>query len=264
MVRLIGLVAAAGLAALCLLSTASAGSESAPPKIRLHPDGQRDIPAMKSASQIRAELLAMNYSDVIDDCGYITLAEAEQPSNPVYLRVGDFAAGVKEWQSKNSHGVSLTEREWGHLLGWNSPDGGHEVTLTNLITVLDGYHMQYGKLPDCGLDLYPELLTADGYQAFLRLTRKEQLLRLCFIINPSTGRIYDSFAHPKWECGAVDVSIIADKNELEQNYKAQTNMAIPDGLDGRATKPCNQIWVITFYGESPNTIIYKWELPRAL
>lgn len=212
--------------------------------------------------KLRAELLARDYSDILDARGYISLFDAKNASGEMeYLK--HLVNMFEHRKGCNINDRPLTDREYGAFIGWNYLPGEAAFSLHNIQYVLE-YCRTHGSLPNTALDLYPELLTVEGYTEFINLGAREQVRRSRYIINPITGRFYDSFINPQWVYGGIDISYVNGIDAIEKHYSSYANSVVDINPDTGEQILCNQLAIVTFYGETPGSILWKWVLPQAV
>jgi hypothetical protein len=65
---------------------------------------------------------------------------------------------------------------------------------------------QRGRLPRDGIELFEQLGTAEGLEAFLRLTRDSQFEACAVGINPLTARFYADLSDASTEAGGIRIA----------------------------------------------------------
>jgi hypothetical protein len=168
---------------------------------------------------------------------------------------------LRERLAKEQTAQPLTEKDYGILLGWRLPSG-MPVTFVDLLMPVDQYYVQNHKLPENGLETTPELLTPEGYGKFMALAPAAKLHDYRFILNPVSGKFYDSYQSKDWTPGGINITIIDDPKVVEEQY---SDLRVPVGLgldlSGKKEKP-HEVWLVRFYGEQPGSVIWDYTWAR--
>jgi hypothetical protein len=219
--------------------------------------------SMESTSQIREGLLAQDYRGILEHNGFITLSEAKAATGEnAYLRI--YAENADQRIGCNEPGHTLSNKECGMMIGWRMPNAVIVTTQTNLMLGLGRYIREKGVVPISGPDIYPELLTNEGYANFCNLSPQQQIIRYNCIINPITGKFYDSFCNPEWVYGGLNVEMVNGREEIARRFKEYSKTKVIVDMETGESVLCNRLIVTTFYGEAPGLILYKWIEPQAI
>ncbi len=219
--------------------------------------------SLKTSAEIRQELLSLDYSDVLASSGFITLEQAQAATgDDAWLRI---CAEMAQAQIKrHCADRQLSGREYGMLIGWNLPGGGNNIPSRSLLMLVEGYLGNHGRLPASSAELLPPLMTNEGWAEFSNLSREEQVRRLNCVINPITGKVFDSFVNPQWVRGGVNIEVIDDQQEILRRFGSYANGEVIVDRETGATVPANRLVVTTFYGEDPGSVLCQMVQPRAI
>ncbi|GEM_PF-2464691 len=139
-------------------------------------------------------LVAHDFSADIEQQVYIDLAGA---SPEVDALIGIKAASaVPQWPGDDK------------VLGLKHIVGGHCWTTQSTLLLISKYFAIHNELPRTGLDLFPELVTREGYDEFRAMTPTERIVRYHAGINPYTARFYESFTDPAWRPGGLFIDCL--------------------------------------------------------
>jgi hypothetical protein len=219
--------------------------------------------SIKAASQIRTEVLALDYNNLMLANDFISLDEAKCATGE-YEYLKTYAEVAEAREGCNIVDRPISWREYGTLIGWRMPNGEVVITRRSLMLPLDKYIRLNNAVPRSGPDMYPELLTKEGYADFCALSPADQIVHYRCIVNPITGKYYDSFSNPQWVYGGVNVEIVDGADEIQRRFKEYAAMPVVVNVKTGATAPCNRLLVITFYGETPGSVIWQWVSPQVI
>lgn len=209
-----------------------------------------------SNGEMIQELAAFDFSQYLAQCDYVTLDEASAPGHELQ----DEARVLRERLSRTQSPAQLTEKDYGVLLAWKLPDG-MPVTIVHTMMVVDRYYQKHHALPSSGLEAMPRLLTPEGYSHFMALAPEAKLHDYRFIINPISGKFYESYQSQQWTPGGINITIIDDPSIVAEQY---AELRVPVGylgLDGEVESP-HAIWLVRFYGETPGSVIWDYTWAR--
>ena len=163
----------------------------------------------------------------------------------------DFARFIRP---TDLHSKQLTSLESKHLSLYYLTKWyplGCEVTIRHAFR----YIQQFGVVPANGIDLMkwlkPEIFTTDGFAEFRLLPADEQLLIVHGGINPSTGRLYETFTDETWHQFGICISKLEGEDAIVEIPVAPDRLE--PGEDFR-TEP-RQGWRIILFGEEPGSVL---------
>jgi hypothetical protein len=115
-------------------------------------------------------------------------------SDQVARFVGGKARSARAWAPADEKLLGVRVDANGEWWSWNN-------TVALIVTAL----VRDGVVPETGADLYPELKTSRGYDAFFEMPAKERAARYLGGINPLTGKWYRSFSLHTDEPGGISI-----------------------------------------------------------
>jgi hypothetical protein len=132
-----------------------------------------------------------------------------------------------------------------------NPLPGSETKLgpTGVAFEIANFHYRNGRLPVNALELRPELLTEEGYVAFLAMEPIERLEQYGDLVNRITGKFYSTF-EPEWIAGGISASRRAPVGKVTLTKGKK--------VEHPATDP-NIVWEYEYwvYGAQTDSIIWK-------
>lgn len=147
-----------------------------------------------SDESVAPRLMGYDFAAELDQQVYLDMPGA---SPEVDAAIGIKAASaVPQWPGDDK------------VLGLKHIIGGQRWTTQSTLLLISKYFAMHGELPDTGLDLFPELLTLDGYESFLAMTPTERIVRYHAGINPYAARFFESFTAPAWRPGGLFIDYL--------------------------------------------------------
>jgi len=137
-------------------------------------------------------------------------------------------------------------------LGGFAQTGHQPYELSQLLWQVCRYSQEHaGQFPTSAVDLFPSLLTADGYKRYMAYSPEEQLALSAYAVNPVTGHFFSSFQSRTWSPGGLDI-----EPYTQQELLSQPRIATRD----KATGGLPHWWHVTVYGEKPGTTLMRTSL----
>ncbi|MDQ3023248.1 MAG: hypothetical protein M3R04_02505 [bacterium] len=91
---------------------------------------------------------------------------------------------------------------------------GTNIPNANLSAVYVGnFSDRFGRLPDDATELLPDLQTAEGFDAFMALSKVEQFKKCAYLVNRVTGHPYSTFKR-HWNPGGLSVQAFAPGDNI--------------------------------------------------
>jgi hypothetical protein len=213
----------------------------------------------RSAAELRQQLAQFDFSPDLAKCGFSIYDDPETQTTgydrSLAQRVRRF---IHDGQVPDRVLTRAEKQRLGVLKG-PGKDGGTGLFL--LIGTIRKHFNETGAFPASAVDLYPELLTAQGYNAFAALPTAERMEKYGAGVNPITGYFYGSFEDTSWTPGGIKIEHIDDPVKAQERFptmRMPLDMSNPNG----ETRPINGVWLLHIYGEEPDSSLldetYWW------
>jgi hypothetical protein len=128
---------------------------------------------------------------------------------------------------------------------------GKKRELSEAVAGVVRFAMEHGRLPENGLELFPELLTVAGYDAFMRLSPVQRFEKYSAGVNLVTGKFYSTYSGD-WNPGGLSFA----KAEQGKTVVLKTR---PNGkplLSTKSPSGYDDLWHYQAYGATKGKIIY--------
>lgn len=214
------------------------------------------------------EVSNADFSELLTDTRFATFKSVVNHPDPGLAKLVQIHKKMLKSQLDTR---ALTPREEMRAGIWLLPSGRRGVMLDTLNAVFEFYNA-HGRLPDSGMELYPELSTSAGLEAFATLSDEDKLEKYFAGINPITGHWYQSFNSSQWAPGAIDFRVL-EGEQIEALFGAPVMFGDPEnmqdsGVDGkhsmhsgeeepRELRKVEKLFQVKVWGENPATIIYE-------
>jgi hypothetical protein len=136
-------------------------------------------------------------------------------------------------------------------------NGAGRTDLSHVLSIACGFKKYNGVLPKDGAELLAWLWENETSEAerVSKLSRSQQFTELNALVNPVTGKLYESFQAEAWSPGAVSFRELTDLKEIDKAFVDAFGWTPGDG--GLVTEMPNflSVWEIKLYGEEPDEVL---------
>lgn len=194
-------------------------------------------------ASVRADLLSLDFSAEVSELPPASLGDTG--FKPKHLQT--------PWDN-----LSLVEQRL--LAGHRSKAGQAEFGVARAAVQFVSFYRKFGKAPQDGIDLLlvlnPDLVTRAGADRLLGLSSQQQFELLRVVVNPATGRVYESFRRDS--SSPFHVAIWRAEGE-------NATRTLPFAIFGAGGKLLpsmreHQRWEIEVYGSRPGVPIAHKEI----
>jgi hypothetical protein len=184
---LTALIAAAALVVYSCATGAIHGTSAVPPV-----DAN---PAQKE--QRLAELLAADFKEGMATCQLVKVDSPDTRHFTLNPRLGVGKTDLSEAEH---------ELLGYHILSWKWP-----ASWSDTPSRVARFYRANGKLPANGVELFPELLTQQGYDAFMAMSSRDRFEKYYSGVNFATGRFHAGFDYNTWTPGGIGIRPVASR-----------------------------------------------------
>ncbi len=214
-------------------------------------------PAGIPVSQFRAEVLAADYSSFVSRCQYFPLySDASAGSTDAQRKLGMNLSRVGNDIPAQNFSPGEKRR-----LGVQVLPNGQPVVTTDLYFMLLVKYQATGRLPRNA----EEYLDATGcfsgghLQQCLAMTEDEKYSKLALLINPATGRLYQSFQSQEWEPFGINIEVVPQERWHEIDPQADHYRF---GSEAGPKTTLQEMVHVVQYGDREGSVIEDFTMMR--
>jgi hypothetical protein len=211
----------------------------------------------KAAASARMAMTQMDFSSALAGYECTTFQDLNSTSQGPF---DEYLKALQREYVKSFDQSQLTHKDLRYLGVWRFPSGRY-ANVFRTFSVLKRFYQEHGRLPSDGIEAMQDLLPVSGPGSFFNSSVDEQLNRCFSMINPITGRFHETFEAQVWAPGAMSIEIVKDPPSGSTKYSSYFVPVDPSGELGHEFRPATEVWVITVYGENPDTILWVYEWP---
>jgi len=211
----------------------------------------------KEAASARMAMSQMDFSSALAGYECTTFQDLNSNSQGPF---DEYLKALQREYAKDFDQSQLTQKDLRYLGVWRFPSGRY-ANVFKTFSILKRLYENHGRLPQDGIEAMQELLPVSGPGSFFNCSIDEQINRCFAMLNPITGKFYETFEAQDWSPGAMSIKIVADPSSGDTNYSGYSVPVDPSGEKGHEFRSATEVWVITVYGENPGTILWVYEWP---
>jgi hypothetical protein len=118
------------------------------------------------------------------------------------------------------------------------------------------YVMEHGSLPDNAIDLFPELITPEGYASFMEAYPTQRIIGYGVGINMATERFYQSFADPTWRPGGIYLEMLEPVGSGQANQFRYGDRVVTFGTEDEP-ECAGCAYHVTYFSAAEGEVLYK-------
>jgi WD40 repeat protein len=147
---------------------------------------------------------------------------------------------------------AYTERELKLMTG-RAHAGGGRTTVDHLLILCHGFKSQHGVFPSNSSELLAFLWQNDVQtgRRVHSMSLKDQFMEVGLLVNPVTGKFYESFASTEWVRGGVNFRELHLPSEIDAAFVNAFGWPSGQGLQVASDPNVIGVWSIELWGEKP-------------